>query len=69
MNSTTHSDQKDEKKDDFSLKSIDIAFQEAMDLCDKQKAWRMEWYHTAQTFHNRMKFLHTLEEMDDDPAA
>jgi len=69
MISTSHANQEDEKKVDFSLQNLDIALGEAIDTCSKQKAWRLEWNHTAWTFHNRMKFLYTKKEIEDDPAA
>jgi len=69
MISISHADHEDEKKVESFWQTLEIALGEAINTCSKQKVWRLEWNHTAQTFHNRMKFLYEKKEIEDDPAA
>jgi len=58
----------DEKKE-CTFEDVDAALQKAVSICSKEEAWKAEWTHVAQTFHTRMKFLHTREQLEEYPEA
>jgi len=69
MSSTSGVDHGDEKKEDPSYKNLQMALDEVIDTCSKQKIWKAEWNHIAHTFHNRMKFLCSSNLLEKDAAA